>query len=162
MEKFTQKWAIVALLEQVAEGTEFYYTDFPLHITLAGVFKIDYDGMRLKNELPRVLSDQKPLLITVGEKDIFGPDKDVAVMRIMKTPELMSLYDKIYSWLNQSGAVHNEPQYEGTDYLPHSTMQKAARLIPGETRQIQSVSIVDLFPNGDGLRRKVFKTIEFK
>jgi len=44
MQKFTQKWAIIALLENTNEGAEFYFTDFPLHLTVAGVFKIDHDG----------------------------------------------------------------------------------------------------------------------
>lgn len=159
MEKLTQKWAIVALLEDVVEGADFYYTDFPLHITLAGVFKIEHDGAWLASELSKLLSDQEAVSVTVGERDMFGPNKDIAVMRIMQTPELMSFYTKIHDWLIKAGAVYNEPQYQGTGYLAHSTFQKSGSLREGETRLIKSISIIDLFPNGDGYRRKIYKTI---
>ncbi len=162
MEKFSQKWAVVALLDSVAEGSEFYFTDIPLHVTLAGVFKIDYNGIKLSEELSELISDQEPFTITVGERDMFGPAEDVSVMRIIKSPELLALYNKIHTWLVQSGAEYNEPHYEGLNFLPHSTVQKSALLHTGEVKHIKSVSIIDLLPNGDGYQRKVFKTIHFK
>jgi 2'-5' RNA ligase len=162
MEKFTQKWAVIALLEEVDEGSEFYYTDFPLHVTLAGVFKIDQEGSWLAKELVDILAGQKAFSVTTDIKDMFGPNKDVAVMKIVKTPELMDLYSKIHNWLLASGAIYNEPEYQGAGYLPHSTFQKSDLLKEGEIKHIKSISIIDLFPNGDGYQRKVFKTIELE
>ncbi len=162
MEDLTQKWAIIALMENVQDGAEFYYTDFPLHITLAGVFAINKKGLWLAERLTNLLMDQKTFKIQTGKKDMFGPNKDVAVMKIMKSPELLGMYNKIHSWLLESGAIYNEPQYQGYGYLPHSTFQKSGLLNENEVRQIKSVSIIDLFPNGDGYKRKVFKTIELK
>jgi 2'-5' RNA ligase len=162
MEEFTQKWAIIALLEDVRDGATFYYTDFPLHITLAGVFAINKDGSWLAEGLSDLLTGQKRFEVQADKKDMFGPHKDVAVMKIAKTPELTSLYSKIHQWLLESGARYNEPQYQGSNYLPHSTFQKSGLLHEDETRQIKSVSIIDLFPNGDGHQRKICKTIKFE
>ncbi len=162
MEKFTQKWAIIALLEDVHDGTEFYYTEFPLHITVAGVFAIDKNGTWLAQGLTDLLADQKIFEVRTDKKDMFGPNKDVAVMKIVKTPELISLYNKIHKWLLKSGAIYNEPQYQGDGYLPHSTFQKSGILNENEIWQIKSVSLIDLFPNNDGHRRKVLKTIDLK
>jgi 2'-5' RNA ligase len=162
MEKLTQKWAIIALLKDIQDGTGFYYTDFPLHITLAGVFAINKSGLWLIESLTNLLTDQKTFDVQTDKKDMFGPNKDVAVMKIVKSPELVSFYDKIHKWLLESGAIYNEPQYQGDDYLPHSTFQKSSSLNENETLQIKYVSIIDLFPNGDGYQRKVFKTIELK
>ena len=159
MEKFTQKWAIISLLEDVDEGSVFYYTDFPLHVTLAGVFAIDKDEGQLVKELADLLSSQQPVVIEADKKDMFGPEKNIAVMRIKKSRELMKLYGLIYNWLNESGVVYNTPEYQGDGYLPHSTFQKSASLAAGEQRILQSVSLIDLFPNQDGYSRKISKTI---
>ena len=160
MEKLTQKWAIISLLENAPEGSEFYYTEFPLHVTLAGVFKIDKDGGCLANKLTNLLVGQHSFEIEADDKDMFGPNKDVAVMKIKKNTGLMDLYGKIYTWLDNSGAVYNEPTYQGKSYLPHSTFQKSGILQSGESKHIKSVSIVDLLPNNDGYQRKIFATIE--
>lgn len=162
MEAFTQKWAIIAMLEAVPDGVEFYHTDFPLHITLAGVFAIDKNGPWLAEGLSDLLTDQEMFDVQADKKDMFGPNKDVPVMRIIKTPELLSMYGKIHRWLLESGAIYNEPRYQGDGYLPHSTFQKSGVLNENEVRQIKSVSIIDLFPNGDGYQRKVFKTVELR
>lgn len=160
MSKFTQKWAIIALLEEIPDGTEFYYTDYPLHMTIAGVFELDKSGLWLSENLTRLLINQKEFDIKAGAEDHFGPDKDIQVMKIIESPELLKFYNKIHNWLLSYGAIYNEPQYQGEGYLPHSTFQKSGRLNEGEIRHIKSVSIVDLFPNNDGHRRKIFKTIE--
>lgn len=159
MKEFTQKWAIIALLEDASEGAEFYYTDFPLHVTLAGVFAIDKNEQQLIEELAGLLRNQSAVEIESDEKDMFGPAKDVPVMRIKKTPELMKLYGRIYKWLESSGVNYNSPEYQGDGYLPHSTFQKTGSLAPGEKRILRSVSLVDLFPNQDGYQRKISKTL---
>lgn len=160
METFKQKWAIISLLEDVDEGTEFYYTDFPLHLTLAGVFASDRNGQQLTEGLKGLLSTRSPFEIEANEKDMFGPEKNIAVIRIVKTPELMDLYQHIYTWLNGLGAIYNSPEYQGDGYLPHSTFQKTSYLKVGEKRVLSSVSLIDLFPNNDGYRRKIYKTIK--
>ena len=52
MEKLTQKWAVLSLLEDMGEGAVFRYTDFPLHLTLAGVFAAEKTGHELGVEWP--------------------------------------------------------------------------------------------------------------
>lgn len=162
METFTQKWAIISLLEDVEEGAEFYYTDFPLHVTLAGVFAVDKDGKQLANELANLLDRQHPIEIEAEEKAMFGPNKDIAVMKVKKNPELMSLYRLIYQWLEHAGARYNSPEYQGKGYLPHSTFQKTGSLSKGERRILTSVCLVDLYPHNDGYKRKIYKTVDLQ
>jgi 2'-5' RNA ligase len=162
MEKFTQKWAISSLLEEVSEGSEFYYTEFPLHITFADVFKVNQDGHWLVAELAKLLANQKSFMVMAAKQAMFGPDENIAVVTIEKSEEVMGLYSKIHAWLNGAGVSYNEPQYQGKGYSPHSTLQKTGQLEQGQKVLIQSVSIVDLFPGGNGHQRKIFKTIEFK
>lgn len=160
METFTQKWAIVSLLEEAEEGSEFYYTDFPLHVTLAGIFATNKSGHELADKMVEILLNQHPVKIEAYKKDMFGPNKDVAVMKIKKSPELMALYNSIFEWLERSGVKYNSPEYQGDGYLPHSTFQKSGSLKEGERRILHSVSLIDLYPNNDGYMRKISKIIE--
>lgn len=158
-ELFTQKWAIVSLLEDIAEGSEFHYTEFPLHITLAGVFAVEKIEEDLVAELSNLLKDTHPISVEASRKDMFGPDKNIAVMRIAPTPDLANLHNLIHSWLVSCDAIFNSPQYQGVGYLPHSTFQKSGKLIAGEKRVFTSISLVDLYPHNDGYKRKITKTI---
>lgn len=162
MEKFTQKWAIIIPLEEHADGSEFYYTDFPLHITIAGVFAIEDSGAELKKMLQLLIKSTRPFEVTADEEALFGDNKDIAVMKIHATPELIHLYELIHSELLKRGAVFNMPHHEGDGYIPHSTYQKSGRLQAGEKVIAKSVSLIDLFPKGDGLTRKITKTITFE
>lgn len=162
MESFKQKWAIISLLEDAKEGSEFYYTDFPLHVTLAGVFAVDKNGQQLVNELADVLRSQQAVEIEADEKVMFGPKNDIAVMKIKRSPDLLNLYRLVYDRLESLGARYNSPEYEQNGYLPHSTLQKRGSLVEGQKRMLKSVSLVDLFPNNDGYQRKIFKTIELQ
>jgi len=159
MEKFTQKWAIIALLEDAAEGAEFYYTDFPLHVTLAGVFAADKGRVQLAKELATAVNKYEPFEIVADVEDRFGPNRDVVVMKVKKTPELMSLYQSVYKWLKDSGVTYNSPIYESGGYVPHVTAQKTGSLRQDESRIIKSVSLIDLYPNHNGYQRKIVATV---
>lgn len=159
MEKLTQKWAVLSFLEDIEEGAVFHYTDFPLHVTLAGVFAVEKTGYELAEELKRLLANRSSFVIEADEKAMFGAHEDISVMKIKKNTDLMSLYSDIYKWLENAGATYNSPEYQGAGYAPHSTFQKKSSLKPGEKRLLESVSLIDLFPNNNGHQRKIFKTI---
>lgn len=161
MEKFTQKWAIIILLENHVDGSEFYFTDFPLHVTLAGVFAIKYSGAELIEMLQKLTATMNPFEMIADEEALFGDNKDIAVMKILQTPELMELYELIHNELLKRGVIFNTPRHEGNGYIPHSTYQKSGRLHSGEKVFAKSISLIDLLPNGDGLMRKITKTIQF-
>lgn len=160
MEAFTQKWAIISLLEQVEDGTEFHYTDSPLHVTFAGVFAAPVDGNKLVAGLVNILAEQKSVEIQADKMDMFGPNKDIPVMKIKKGAALMALYGVIYMWLDKSEVKYNSPEYQGKGYQPHSTFQKTGSLRPGEKRLLKTVSLIDMYPHSDGYQRRIFKTVD--
>lgn len=162
MEKLTQKWAIISLLEEIPEGSLFHYSDFPLHVTLAGVFKLDISGDEIAHEIQDVVKDVSSFAIEGGEKAMFGPEKNIAVTKVKESPELQGLYTLLHNHLVSLGAVYNSPEFEGDGHIAHSTFQKSGRLSEGETRHITSISLIDLFPNSDGYQRKIHKTIALK
>jgi hypothetical protein len=51
MEGFTQKYTIVQLLEARNKGDEYASSDWPLHMTIAGIFAIDLAASGLLEKL---------------------------------------------------------------------------------------------------------------
>ena len=158
--KFSQKYAIIALMEPIKEGTEFPAANFPLHITLIGVFAIGYDGQTMAEMMSDLVRQQKPVTVRVEELAMLGPKRDVEVMAIEKSTELVDLHYRLYDLLVKAGAVFNDPQYQAEGFKPHSTIINGQHLNTGDTVTIDSLSIIDLFPAANGERRKILKTLK--
>lgn len=158
MEKFTQKYCLVAFLEDVAERHQYHYSSWPLHTTLADVFAVPLTTQ----ELLQLLTNCIPVLHSVKTKAeddrFFGPEKQVRVTLLHKTKEITALHEDIITELKKAGAVFNDPQYTLDGFLPHVTVQRHARVQAGDDVHIQSIGLVDMFPDGDGHERKVLKT----
>jgi 2'-5' RNA ligase len=161
MEKLTQKWCIAAFFDELNDGYEFHRTEVPLHVTLAGVFAIDDNGFELSRKLNELLEQSKPFNIRAGDTTHWGLNKEIEVVLIEKSSEMSGLLMQIYEFLKDNGVVFNEPEFEGEGHILHSTVQKSGKLKKGETVNINKVSLVDMFPNNDGMRRKIVSTVKF-
>jgi hypothetical protein len=161
MEKLTQKWCIAAFFDELDDGYEFHRTEVPLHVTLAGVFAIDDTGTELFRKLQSLLSGIKSFEIHAGDTTRWGVKKEIQVVLIEKSSEMSKLLMQIYKFLIANGATFNQPEYEGPGHILHSTVQNSGRLHKGEVIQINKLSLVDMFPNNDGLRRRIVSTVKF-
>lgn len=159
MQAFTQKYAIIQLFEEVAEGTEFPATNWPLHSTIADTFAIDWNIPTMTEKLVELLKDH-PQATSVAEDDrFFGDNGQVQVALIKKTNSLVKLHYDIIELLEQGGWKPNDPQFAKGGFLPHSTVQPRGRLKKGDEVTFDALSIIDMFPNEDPYQRKILKTI---
>ena len=161
MVKFTQKWSFVSFLETVEEGQEFFWKDWPQHVTIASVLSMDMTRDFI-GQVEKLLLDYEVFLVEAESEGFWGINNDYHVMLLKKSPEILFLHTELHELLIQNGAVFNEPQFEGYGYVPHTTIQKDGRLNVGDTATVQSVNIIDMFPNAEGFQRKVVKTLEMK
>jgi 2'-5' RNA ligase len=161
MEKLTQKWCIAAFFNELDDGFEFHRSEVPLHVTLAGVFAIDDTDIELFRKLQFLLKDTKPFEIQAGDSVEWGKDKEIKVVLIENSSDMLRLLMQIYEFLIANGAVFNEPQYEGKGHILHSTIQKSGRLQKGQVVKINNISLVDMYPDEDGMRRRIVGTIKF-
>lgn len=157
MEHFTQKWTIVSLL-QPAPDADFFWKDWPLHVTLADVFAIDWQQPGLQERLATLLSRQPVVESTVTGELHWGPTE---AMELAPTPRLISLHRQLCELLLEYGAVFNQPQYVMDGYTPHSTIQKSGRLQIGQAVRLDQATIIDMFPDGDGYQRRLGRRFEF-
>jgi 2'-5' RNA ligase len=157
--KLIQKYALITLIEPADEGTKFSMKNFPRHVTLAGVFAVDTDSSGIYSGLVALLDGQKPFVVEAKQQLHWGTDGELLVMKLKSSPKIIELHNKIDKKLADMAAVFNEPEYQGSGWIPHSTAQKTTKLSVGDKVNIDSVTIVDMFPDSDGYQRKILQTV---
>lgn len=159
MQQFTQKYAIIQLFEDMPVGTEFSFRDWPLHATVADVFAIDWDVSTMIEKLTEMLkSHAQAASMTEGDR-FFGDQGQVQVALIQKTDSLVKLHQDVITLLEEGGWKPNDPQFAKEGFLPHSTVQKHARLQTGDKVKFNALSLIDFFPDQDPYQRKLLATI---
>lgn len=161
VQKYTQKYTIVHLMDVLPEGYEYSMKDWPLHITVADVFAIDGNSTHVLERLRDMLSTFSPLQTRVNGEDWFGDDKSIHAMLLEKTNEFQQLHDEIVTVLKQFGAKFNNPEFTEDGFKPHSTVQNDGKLEIGDNLTIDTITLIDMFPNDDFKKRKVLGTIKF-
>jgi 2'-5' RNA ligase len=159
MPKFTQKYVLVHTIKDLPDGYEYSMADWPLHVTLADVFSIQGDYKDLLRELRECLDGRRPVKAKVIGDEWFGCNKDVHVKLIGKTSDLQKLHETVLGILVGYGAVFNNPEYTKEGFRPHSTVQKTENLEIGDYVVFDSITLIDMYPDGNPYRRRVLGTI---
>lgn len=162
MESFSQKYTIVQLLQEMKEGEEYASSDWPLHVTIAGIFAIDLAESGLFERLTDLLTSQKPFTSTAARDEYFGSKKRTHVTILDMNEELLILHYNVVALLKQADATFNTPQFIEEGFRAHATVRPQARLRWGEIVQFNALTVIDMFPNGNPYRRKVLKTIQMQ
>lgn len=157
-----QKYVLIHILEPVANNTQFSMYDWPLHVTISPRFAVDIEQKGFDADLSNLITDQKPVTTIVNKDASFGKDSQVHVSLLELTPQLFELHNELLDLLESYGAVFDEPKYSRSGYLPHVTVQKSGRVFEGDTITIDSLTLVDMFPDQDIKQRKVLKNYKFK
>ncbi len=161
MQKFIQKYTIVYLINDLPVGYEYSMKDWPLHITVADVFAVNGNSTQLLESLRERLSTVRPVRSKVIGEDWFGDDKSVHVMLLDNSSEFQRLHDEIVGELEDFGVKFNNPEFTEDGFKPHSTVRKDGKLEIGANLTIDSITLIDMFPNDDFKKRKVLGTIKF-
>ncbi|MDX2776609.1 2'-5' RNA ligase family protein [Streptomyces caniscabiei] len=152
---YSQKYALVHFIPSVSPGTTFPMSQWLLHVTLADVFAIDRRATDIDKKLAALCMSAHPTETAAIADSILGT---AHVVLLKKTPPLLQLHTDIISLLEKNGAVFNHPHYTRDGFIPHSTIQTSGRLSIGETIAIDTISLVDMFPDGDWEQRRVLAT----
>lgn len=160
-ERLTQKWCLVAMLEDVAEGHEFTKGNWPLHITLVGVHALGWQNMELRHDFEDLAKDIKSIKIRARKRGELGPvSKPTQVVFFEKSNELSLLHTRLVRFLRNNGAVFNNPEWNLSGYIPHSTVQKHTSVQPNTEVVIDNITLIDMFPHADRAIRKVTRSLK--
>lgn len=161
--KLTQKWCLVAMLEAIEVGYEFDKGHWPLHITLAGVHALDWHQASLRREFEDFVQNQTAFQVVANKIGYLGPpDRQTTVTFIKQSQRLSDLHEKIVMFLDNKGAIFNNPEWNLSGYIPHSSVQTHARVNTDETVNIDNLTLIDMFPREDGRRRIVILSVALK
>ncbi|MBA3758208.1 hypothetical protein H0X10_01070 [Candidatus Saccharibacteria bacterium] len=153
-----QKYVLVCLLKKLDEGTEFTSTSWPLHVTIASNFVVDWGATNLLYKLTALLTNRKPIKTTAGDDEYFGDKKQIHVTILDKHDEMTALHNDIIGLLKSVGAIFDEPNYLEEGYKAHVTVQSDARVHKGDLIVIDNVTVVDMFARKDIRGRKILKS----
>jgi len=163
MSKLSQKWCVIAPLENVAEGLEFDMVNWPLHITLAGVHAAEWRRETLLDTFIKLAATIKPFTVRALAQGNLGPqEQPVRVTFIDKSSALLSAHQKIVWFIQEHDGVFNNPEWNLDGYIPHSTVQRDTAVPEGTLLRINALALIDMFPNEDGRRRRVAKVIALR
>lgn len=159
MQKFTQKYTIIMLLEDRPVGYEFTSTDWPLHSTIADTFAVNYTD-KLIVRLKQLASTHKPIQVTAAHDDFFGQQQETQVTILNMNDEILNLHQEIIELLENAGATFNSPQYNKEGFRAHATAQSHARLNEGDSVIFDNLTIVDMFPGKNPYMRKILQQVK--
>lgn len=154
--QYSQKYTLVSFFEPIEISTEFVMTDWSPHITLADVFAVDLDT-GIEQKLEAMLADQPPITLSARGDSVLGTTE---VVLIEKNDGLQSLHDQIIDLLELHDAKFNTPEFTRSGFLPHSTIQKSGRLYEGNKVEINTISLIDMFPDKNWQQRKVLNNFK--
>ena len=160
MQQFTQKYTIIQLFKDIPEGTRFSASNWPLHVTIADTFAIDWDVPTMVEKLTQLLSSRTSATSVVENDRFFGDQRQVRVALLKKTDDLVKLHQDVIKVLERGGWKPNDPQFAKEGFLPHSTVQKHTRLNKGDEVIFNALTIIDMFPGENPYQRRVIKTIK--
>lgn len=159
MKKLSQKYTLVQLIEKRADGFEFGADEWPLHVTLADVFAVNCDSTRLLPALREGVSIPQAITSKVIGDEWFGPEKTVHVKLLERTVTLQNLHEQVVAVLASFNATFNNPEFAVEGFKPHYTVRDNSSLKAGNEVIFSALTLIDMFPNKDGFRRRVIASI---
>ncbi len=157
---YSQKYTIVCFFLE-NHKTEFPATDWPLHVTMLDTFKTDWS----LDELYCAINDKalatKPFETLVTKTTMLGENKDVTVKLLQLGGGLLDLHAELLSLADEGRFIFNTPEYIGDGFLPHATDQKNSEVVIGRKYLLNNMSLVDMFPDGNHLHRKILNNFAF-
>lgn len=151
--QYSQKYTLVSFFEPIEISTEFAMTDWPPHITLADIFAIKLDA-NIEKKLEAMLADQSSIALSASGDSVLGTTE---VVLIKKNDVLQKLHDQIVDLLELQGARFSTPEFTRLGFLPHSTIQKSGRLNEGDKIEINTIFLIDMFPDKNWRQRRVLR-----
>lgn len=150
---YSQKYCLVSFNAPLDIGTVFEMYEWPLHVTLADVFAAELN-IDFEYKLSELLAKLSPVTTSANKESSLS---ETQVILLDKNDALLSLHTQITNLLVANGAKFNNPEFTLDGFIPHSTIQKADRINVGDKVKIDTITLVDMFPNGNWRQRKVLR-----
>lgn len=125
----------------------------PLHMTALHWFQADIDAERLVENVRARVETVTSITTTATSEDMFGPHKDIPVVRLERTTQLLGLHLSLLEIAKNAGAVLDERWVGADKWNPHVTHQRDGRLDVGAKVQINDLDVIT--KRSDGMREMI-------
>lgn len=142
-EKPAVEFVSAFFVELVNTGDKFQPGELPLHITTFPPILRRYE-FEFGKEVRGAVGSMEPFTVTVGESDLFGPDRRTRVKRIEDSNELQHLHDKLVVAV---GHLLHDPTYR-QPYSPHISVSNYKDIPTGKQIEIAGFSIIGKIDTG--------------
>lgn len=158
-----KRFLVVHLLEPKDSGDEWLANNQPLHFTTAYPFNIKCDTSVIIKKLASVLANHAAFSVKSLHDDYYGPQKDILVTPLQKSPAIMALSRDICKAIIDLGGIPENPAFYGDNgHRPHVTVQDHNRIHQDDVIDIHSVTLVESIPKEPINGRKAVDTIKLK
>jgi hypothetical protein len=164
MKQLTQKYCLISLLEPVDETgfVKFSWKDWVLHVTFAGVHFAEWNNEMIYEFEKLIQSVENFKVKTLNQGKLGVGETSADVVFVEKRNDVLNLHSLIIDFLDSHNAVFNNPEWNRTGFIPHSTIQKHAQVPENEIIPINNIVLIDMFPDGDGYMRKIIRVFKLK
>ena len=142
-------------IDEQPQGEIFDKTEWPLHVTIAGIFTVR--ATLLDAQLQENLPNIKPFDAEMVGSDLFGSgDNLVPVHLIRPSSKLIDLYSLVVDSLEVAGAKFNQPTFLRDRFNPHITKHALfGTIAQGDIINFHRPTLVDQAPDGDKSKRRI-------
>jgi 2'-5' RNA ligase len=152
-----RRLAVCSFLELQPEDATFRASEIPLHVTIVGTFAFDSGTDAVVAAMGSV-THRLPVTARAGGDDLFGPNRDVPVTVVTDFGGIRDLHNALFDELRPLGCELEEPLFARHGFRPHITWVPGSQVEPGQVITLDSLSLIDLRPDGDPALRRVVGT----
>lgn len=157
----SQKYVVAHFFEDLDTGYNFSAREWPLHITLLPLFVLNSSIAELDKKLEILCTQLHPVKTSVIGHEMFGEDRNIPVSLMDPTPEVIALHTMLVDTI-KGEVLFDHPQFIGPGFRPHVSNSPVGQLNENEARRIDSLTLVDMYPQNNIDRREILQTYRFK
>jgi hypothetical protein len=135
------EFIFVHLLDDQPVGSDLGL-EIPMHTTLLHWFETERTPEEILNIARTVLRGIAPVETIVTYNDMFGPDKDIPVMRLKRSFEFLNLHLLLLESMIDANTTFDQRWVGVRNWNPYVTNKLYKKLSPGDRLEINSVSLI--------------------
>lgn len=134
---------IVGSIDPIAVE-ETFTGKLPPHVTIFPWFQLlEPQIPRFSDCLDRIAARNVPLVLRVGEDDLFGVHKNIPVQRIVANAAIRKMHQDIQRIAEQTfGAGVENPEQVGDGYSPHITRVEGREFTEGQQVVLPNIQLI--------------------
>jgi len=137
----TKEYILVHLIDKESVGS-LLGKGIPLHMTALHWFSLDCDRIDIIHATESALKDLKQIDTVATHDDLFGPEHDIPVIRLKRTPDLLQLHTSLMQSMKELGAKFDERWIGAENWNPHVTHKSNRRLHTNDKLLINDIDLI--------------------